>query len=280
MKAKDQNRMPTQDDEEDNTYVNLEELSVIKKKKEPKAEVTSAGGKVGNRLVLILLALLCLMFIILVVFTSLLYIYSRNVKEEVADAKAHDKVAAKEQSLLKNEVKDLLTQLEKYKEEAGSHYSDIQKKLGALEKAAEDLRKVKRSACLTCEAGWKQKGESCYQLTLQNRAWVDAKKDCESKKAHLVVINDLEEMKFLAEFSEKKKVWIGLTDADGSWKWVDGTPYANTPKFWNPNQPDNWTDPRYGGVEDCVVTIHEDRWNDEHCSVTYPYACEKPASGA
>ncbi|XP_068128126.1 asialoglycoprotein receptor 2-like isoform X3 [Hyperolius riggenbachi] len=261
MKAKDQNRMPTQDDEEDNTYVNLEELSVIKKKKEPKAEgcettnMTSAGGKVGNRLVLILLALLCLMFIILVVFTSLLYIYSRNVKEEVADAKAHDKVAAKEQSLLKNEVKDLLTQLEKYKEEAGS-------------------------ACLTCEAGWKQKGESCYQLTLQNRAWVDAKKDCESKKAHLVVINDLEEMKFLAEFSEKKKVWIGLTDADGSWKWVDGTPYANTPKFWNPNQPDNWTDPRYGGVEDCVVTIHEDRWNDEHCSVTYPYACEKPASGA
>lgn len=33
--------------------------------------------------------------------------------------------------------------------------------------------------------------------------------------------------KFIAQRTNPFQTWIGLTDSDGSWKWVDGTDYGN-----------------------------------------------------
>eukprot|EP01083_Nonionella_stella_P138663 421998_1 len=55
--------------------------------------------------------------------------------------------------------------------------------------------------------------------------------------------------------------FIGLTDSvsEGSFKWIDGTPYGYT--NWAPNQPDN-----YEGGENCVEMISTDgKWNDVCC---------------
>lgn len=36
--------------------------------------------------------------------------------------------------------------------------------------------------------------------------------------------------KFIAEHMGPFHTWIGLTESDGSWKWVDGTDYGNSYK--------------------------------------------------
>ncbi|XP_018429665.1 PREDICTED: C-type lectin domain family 10 member A-like, partial [Nanorana parkeri] len=121
-------------------------------------------------------------------------------------------------------------------------------------------------------------GSSCYYLFRHVRSWLRAKENCEQKKAHLVVINSREEMNFINKLSRSVSVWIGLSDRDGSWKWVDGTPYEKTPKFWKPGQPDDWFDPSEGEGEDCTHTLDGDKWNDIRCSMSFPYVCEKTKS--
>ncbi|CAI9599501.1 unnamed protein product [Staurois parvus] len=70
--------------------------------------------------------------------------------------------------------------------------------------------------------------------------WKFAMKECEHRKAHLVVINSEEEMTFLRSLTYSSTFWIGLFSEKGSWKWVDGTSYEENPKFWFKGQPDNW----------------------------------------
>ncbi|XP_072255287.1 C-type lectin domain family 10 member A-like [Pyxicephalus adspersus] len=157
----------------------------------------------------------------------------------------------------------------------GSLASDIQRILGALAKLTEEIRNVNSTNDPLCEIGWKHFSLNCYNLSPNERSWDRAKKDCEMKKAHLVVINSKEENDFLNGLAQWQTTWIGLTDVDGSWKWVDGTSYDSTPKFWQPNQPDEWYGHGLGGGEDCAQLKTLNGWNDDHCSRSFPYICEK-----
>ncbi|PIO31699.1 hypothetical protein AB205_0014140, partial [Aquarana catesbeiana] len=82
---------------------------------------------------------------------------------------------------------------------------------------------------------------------------------------------------FLTKFAMKIRVWIGLSEIDGDWKWVDGTPFSSTPKKWAPGQPDEFFGHGLGGGEDCVQFNYSGDWNDEHCTRAYRYICEKKA---
>ncbi|XP_073480043.1 asialoglycoprotein receptor 1-like [Aquarana catesbeiana] len=126
-----------------------------------------------------------------------------------------------------------------------------------------------------CSEKWTQYALSCYYLSSDSKPWNFSKKDCEDKEAHLIVINSEEEMNFLCSIAKGKFLWIGLTDQDGTWTWVDGTPYDTTPKFWGKGQPDDYKGHGYGGGEDCAALRPTNDWNDGHCSRKYPYVCEK-----
>ncbi|XP_038153366.1 CD209 antigen-like protein A [Cyprinodon tularosa] len=128
------------------------------------------------------------------------------------------------------------------------------------------MKKLNRAK--TCPTGWNKFSCSCYFLSTKSGSWDEGRKDCITRGADLVVINDKDEQDFISSFANEA-AWIGLIDkeTEGSWKWVDGT--SMTLSFWGDDQPDNWK-----GDEDCGQYINK-RWNDLSCAASLKWICEK-----
>ncbi|XP_040203148.1 asialoglycoprotein receptor 1-like [Rana temporaria] len=216
---------------------------------------------------------------------------SLGVQSRVKDLSQHDSSMMEKLKALETFVKDLrksdvmskVVEIESSMkrilsdEIAGSLSNDHQRILAALGDLADEIWKGNSSVDPLCDKGWLHQGTSCYYRFPKIQPWMDAKKSCEDKKAHLVVINSQEEMDFLRVISRSSTSWIGLKKQDGSWQWVDGTPLDKTPKFWKPGQPDNYVneyEDEVGG-EDCAHLVDADSWYDTQCSRSYGYICEK-----
>ncbi|XP_054851171.1 asialoglycoprotein receptor 1-like [Eublepharis macularius] len=130
-----------------------------------------------------------------------------------------------------------------------------------------------KSGC--CPKGWVVNQKSCYWMSHSQRSWPEAKRDCEGKDSHLVIINSPDERQFVNERRRSAFMWIGLTDSSGSWKWVDGTGYTVQAEDWGEGQPDHWYGHGLGGGEDCVHTFPDGLWNDNHCSRSFAWMCEQ-----
>ncbi|XP_008059137.1 asialoglycoprotein receptor 2 [Carlito syrichta] len=126
-----------------------------------------------------------------------------------------------------------------------------------------------------CPVNWVEYQGSCYWFSRSGKTWFGAKEYCQLENAHLVVINSREEQKFVAHHTSPFGTWIGLTDSDGSWKWVDGTDYSSNYKNWAATQPDDWQGHELGGSEDCAEVRPDGRWNDDFCLQVYRWVCEK-----
>ncbi|XP_024135652.1 collectin-12 [Oryzias melastigma] len=126
-----------------------------------------------------------------------------------------------------------------------------------------------------CPAEWVNYRNACYFFSKDMLSFDDAKAACQSKSASLVIINDLEEQKWLKTRTlGKGYFWMALTDREeeNAWRWLDGTEPAFT--NWKPGQPDNWGHSHEAG-EDCGGLIHEGLWNDFFCEDHISYICEK-----
>ncbi|KAK9537244.1 hypothetical protein VZT92_004878 [Zoarces viviparus] len=127
----------------------------------------------------------------------------------------------------------------------------------------------------TCPEGWRRFSCSCYLLSNETYSWEESRKDCRDKGADLVIIDSLEEQKFLSSIVTERS-WIGLSDRDeeGTWKWVDGTPL--TEAYWYVGEPSN-----RGGDEDCAENLFdrnaERNWNDVRCDYSRHWICENLA---
>ncbi|XP_015204489.2 hepatic lectin-like [Lepisosteus oculatus] len=125
-----------------------------------------------------------------------------------------------------------------------------------------------------CPEGWRLwKLHACYYFSLEKKTWEEAQRDCRSRQAHLVILQDEGEQSFVSGNS-KDTVWIGLNDTakEGTWVWVDGTNL--TVSFWHAGEPNN-----SGGQENCVELLTTlAKWNDLPCSMVRQYVCEKPLS--
>ncbi|XP_077826285.1 asialoglycoprotein receptor 2 isoform X5 [Macaca mulatta] len=126
-----------------------------------------------------------------------------------------------------------------------------------------------------CPVNWVEHQGSCYWFSRSGKAWAEAEKYCQLENSHLVVINSWEEQKFIVQHTNPFNTWIGLTDSDGSWKWVDGTDYRHNYKNWAVTQPDDWHGHELGGSEDCVEVRPDGRWNDDFCLQVHRWVCEK-----
>lgn len=126
-----------------------------------------------------------------------------------------------------------------------------------------------------CPVNWVDFGGSCYWFSRDGLSWAEADQYCQLENAHLLVINSREEQEFVAKHRGAFHIWIGLTDKDGSWKWVDGTEYRSNYKNWAFTQPDNWQGHEEGGSEDCAEILSDGHWNDNFCQQVNRWACER-----
>ncbi|CAI9597479.1 unnamed protein product, partial [Staurois parvus] len=153
----------------------------------------------------------------------------------------------------------------------GSLSSDNQRILAAVGKLTDGLRNNNGTVDPLCGSEWTHNGLNCYYLSRYARPWNYAKKHCEDKKAHLMVINGLEEMNFLRNISQSQSLWFGLSTEKGIWKWVDSTSYERSPKFWKEGYPYPW----YRHGEWCGLLEYGEGWRSLPCSQSYQYICEK-----
>ncbi|KAL7827185.1 hypothetical protein SRHO_G00329030 [Serrasalmus rhombeus] len=131
----------------------------------------------------------------------------------------------------------------------------------------------------SCEEDWTFYKQKCYFVSKLKKNWEDAEKNCVQRKAHLVVVNDKEELEYVSQILETQALyWIGLVEREeGNWSWVDGTDFTKTEHFWDEGQPDDW-DVRVNG-EDCgqlhpLRSARHRLWNDADCTLPYKYICE------
>uniref|UniRef100_A0A8C8TJE7 C-type lectin domain-containing protein n=1 Tax=Peromyscus maniculatus bairdii TaxID=230844 RepID=A0A8C8TJE7_PERMB len=181
---------------------------------------------------------------------------------------------------LSQKVSSLESMVEKKEQAFKTGLSDITESIQQLGKDLKtltcqlaSLKNGSKMAC--CPLHWVEHEGSCYWFSQSGKSWPDADKHCELQNSHLVVVNSLEEQKFIHDHKGPAHTWMGLTDQNGPWRWVDGTDFDNGFKNWKPLQPDNWYGHGLGGGEDCAHFSEDDgRWNDDVCQRLYRWICE------
>ncbi|XP_053302297.1 hepatic lectin isoform X2 [Pleuronectes platessa] len=159
--------------------------------------------------------------------------------------------------------------------------------LSVLLAAAVTALGVTHETCPRCEDGWEPHGGKCYFFSSVKLIWNESRRQCESMKGDLVVINNREEQRFLESKvrgkKDKPEFWIRLTDSEkeGEWLWVDDTRLDPSLKFWYEGEPNNWRGMNPDG-ENCVTRWEKDgakdlkTWFDQSCKSPHEYICEKP----
>ena len=123
-----------------------------------------------------------------------------------------------------------------------------------------------------CPSGWFKERSSCYKLSKSALNWQAAKKACEHLNSTLAIISSLAEHQALKRhiYGIRKNTWIGLHRDQNGWLWVDGSRLNDS--HWGKSEPNNID-------EECVemrpFRPHNGGWNDQECSDTINYICEK-----
>lgn len=100
-----------------------------------------------------------------------------------------------------------------------------------------------------CPVNWVEHEGSCYWFSRTAKPWPEAKKYCQLENGHLVVVGSWEEQvrargaprgaslfygevtillspqRFVQHHMGPVNTWMGLTDQDGPWRWIDGSDY-------------------------------------------------------
>ncbi|XP_077183432.1 uncharacterized protein LOC143832629 isoform X4 [Paroedura picta] len=133
------------------------------------------------------------------------------------------------------------------------------------------LWNLSESLCIKCPPNWVSFEEHCYFFSTLSKPWMVGKQSCQNEGAHLIIINNRLEMKFLVSQTLDDEVfWIGLTDAgkEGQWRWVDDTSLSFS--SWGKGEPNN-----AGQGEDCATLRSNGKWNDALCSGNEMWICER-----
>ncbi|KAM9363251.1 uncharacterized protein ABDE67_014631 [Symphorus nematophorus] len=231
----------------------------------------------------VFLGLLCLVLLVAVLVLVVLLIQDKNSWNRLSSER--DKLQ-REKYLLKAVNSNLTNQREELQKQKNllkavnnnltNEREELQKQKNLLKAVNNNLTNQrdelqKQIEMHYCPDHWITFGKSCYSVFTSKKTWTDSKKYCEDEDAHLVIISNTEEQRFVSSLNQR--VWIGLTDeeTEGVWKWVDGTEVNGM--YWRHDQPDN-----YPPAENCVEIVTDssdlNNWNDFFCSASSDFICE------
>ncbi|XP_070249224.1 asialoglycoprotein receptor 1 isoform X1 [Myotis yumanensis] len=177
-------------------------------------------------------------------------------------------------------MKSLESQLEKQQQDLSQDHSSL---LFHVKTFVSDIRSLSCQLAILqgngsekncCPINWVEHEGSCYWFSRTAKPWPEAEKYCQLENGHLVVVGSSEEQKFVQHHMGPVNTWMGLTDQDGPWRWIDGSDYEKGFQNWRPDQPDDWTGHGLGGGEDCAHLTDDGRWNDDVCRRPYRWVCE------
>ncbi|XP_010613093.1 asialoglycoprotein receptor 2 isoform X4 [Fukomys damarensis] len=125
-----------------------------------------------------------------------------------------------------------------------------------------------------CPVNWVEYEGSCYWFSRAGMTWPEARNYCQLENAYLVVLNSWEEQKFITQHTSPFHTWIGLTDSEGSWKWVDGSDYRHGYRNWALSRQHSWWGSEAGGSKGCAEVLSSGFWNDNFCQEVNRWVCE------
>ncbi|XP_067456591.1 snaclec A11-like isoform X1 [Thunnus thynnus] len=164
-------------------------------------------------------------------------------------------------------------QLAKEKKELQDNNKMLNERVNEQHNLIEQLQTIKKTGQdPSCPRGWWQYMSHCYQLSSTKKSWNYCKKDCASKGAQLVILNDeLEEGVF--QHYGSSTMWIGLSSQQKwpqkTWTWVDGSQLTYRNKK-NGLQSD-------GELLNCVYAqqFPEINWVPASCEEQHNWVCER-----
>ncbi|XP_029413479.1 asialoglycoprotein receptor 1 isoform X1 [Nannospalax galili] len=241
----------------------------------------------GSRLLLFSLGLSLLLLVVACVIASQnsqlrrdLLVLKETFHNFTVSTEAEVKALSTQGGSVGRKMKLLESQLEKQQRELSEDHSSL---LLHMKQFVSDLRSLSCQMAVLqgngsertcCPINWMEYQDSCYWFSSSGRSWLESDKYCQLENAHLVVVTSWEEQKFVQHHMGPINTWIGLTDQNGPWRWVDGTDYEKSFKNWAPEQPDDWYGHGLGGGEDCAHFTPDGRWNDDICKRPYRWVCE------
>ncbi|XP_053335461.1 CD209 antigen-like protein E [Clarias gariepinus] len=120
--------------------------------------------------------------------------------------------------------------------------------------------------------GWNYFSSSVYIFNTGQKTWTESRENCRETGADLVIITSREEQEFVNKLRAGGQAWIGLSNRENKWKWVDDTTLITG--FWEDKEPNS-----AAGEDRCVITgIKTDpvkNWAEYLCNKTYNWICEK-----
>jgi hypothetical protein len=123
-----------------------------------------------------------------------------------------------------------------------------------------------------------------YLFCTQSQSWDTARTLCMAEGFDLAIVGDEAENAFLDSTGgsiQGGSWWIGAGDriSEDQWLWVDGTPFwqgrsngapiEGRYRKWSSNEPNN------DGDEDCGELRDDGAWNDNKCSASIRFICER-----
>ncbi|XP_078607411.1 polycystin-1-like protein 2 isoform X2 [Branchiostoma floridae x Branchiostoma japonicum] len=124
-----------------------------------------------------------------------------------------------------------------------------------------------------CPVGYSPHGGFCYKVFEELQTYDGARQVCAADSGTLAIIKDLVTNDFLVGLTtEGGAFYIGLNDlnAEGQFRWEDGTMYDNGTDFsnWAQGEPNN------SGDQDCIKISPGGRWGDVECGVIRKFICQ------
>uniref|UniRef100_A0A8C4SM55 Killer cell lectin-like receptor subfamily G member 1 n=2 Tax=Erpetoichthys calabaricus TaxID=27687 RepID=A0A8C4SM55_ERPCA len=118
----------------------------------------------------------------------------------------------------------------------------------------------------SCPEWWLLYKENCYYFSTNKSMWNTSREDCRSRGAHLIIVEDQQELDLLRQQSRVHLTfWIGLRKRE-NWMWNSGEAF-NTSRFIS--------DSTDQGDCDCLTQKGMTKLN---CSMIHHWICEMTAT--